>query len=530
VADNADNVATPRSDYKTYLPAWELVADAAAGAAAVKAQTVKYLPKPNPKDISEENRMRYEQYLLRAVYYNATGRTLQGLLGLAFNQTPEVKLPRAIEYLRKDADGAGVTLEQKGQKTLGELLKTGRAGLLVDYPQTGGVASKADEASGDVRALICLYGATDIINWRTARRGGKTLLSMVVLRESYELDAQWVAIVKDQYRVLRLTDAGYTQEVWRQSADRPDEWVRFSGPDLITRGDGRPWDQIPFQFIGASDNDDDIDGSPLYDLATLNLAHYRNSADYEDSVYFVGQPTVYVTGLTESWLDLMTASGGNKPEGGLYIGARKVMALPQGSTAGMLQAEPNTLARNAMIDKEAQMAALGARLLLVGGQVKTAYQARSEDSSAHSVLKLCCNNVSAALTQALAWCAAFQNAPIAESPAPGSEDVLFQINTEFVTDQLDAPTLTVLLQMLQAGKLPESDFWAQLKDVGLIDPAKSDDDIREEIESQQPTGGSTLFGTPAGGESGGEDEAGSGPGREAARGTTPSGAASGATA
>lgn len=475
------NVSTPCNDYKASLNAWTLVEDAVNGSEAVKNATVKYLPKPNPKDISEENRSRYEAYVMRAVYYNATGRTLSGLLGIAFRRDPEVKIPPGIEYIKDDADGAGISLVHKGQQLLANVMKTGRSAILVDYPVTDGVTSKADLILKGIRPVLCTYEANDVINWRTIRENAKTLLSMVVLRESYPLEDPWVETLKTQYRVLRLTLGVYTTEIWREDPNRPGEWKLAEGPMVPTKGDGTSWSEIPFTFIGAEDNDVDVDGSPLYDLAVLNLAHYRNSADYEDSAYFVGQPQIYVAGLSEAWKTDMEKKG-------LYVGSRSVLALPVGGSAGVLQVTPNTLARQAMVDKEVQMAALGARLLIAPEGAKTATQQNSEDASAHSVLTLCCNNISTALSKALTWFAQFAN--------ENDSDISFTINTEFVVDSLDAPTLIALLQLVQAGKMPDTDLWTQLRNVGLIDATKTDDQIREEVASQAPSGIEGAFTPP----------------------------------
>jgi hypothetical protein len=46
------------------------------------------------------------------VYYNATGRTLSGLTGIAFRRWPEIELPPGLGYIKDDADGAGTTLIQ----------------------------------------------------------------------------------------------------------------------------------------------------------------------------------------------------------------------------------------------------------------------------------------------------------------------------------------------------------------------------------------------------------------------------------
>lgn len=469
------NVTTQHADYRANVACWQLTEDAAAGERAIKEGREKYLPRPNPKDTTEENRCRYDQYLTRAVYYNATGRTLSSLTGLALGRWPEVNLPAAIEDLKDDVSGSGVTLIQQAQQTIGRVLKAGRAGLLVDFPQTEGDVSRAAQISQGLRPTISAWSACDIINWRTRRQNGRTELELLVLSEQYEEIDEFETKLQTQYRVLRMVGQVYQVEIWRnqKSDDGTDSWQMFGMPVVPKRGDGSPWNQIPFQFVGSVDNDWTVDPAPLYDLAVLNVAHFRNSADYEDSVYLVGQPQFWIAGLDVEWRDHLEKKG-------IYVGSRSVLTLPANGSAGLLQAEPNTLAKEAMTSKEAQMAALGARLLLASGTAKTATQQDSEDTVAHSVLSLVCDNVSGAYTQALKWYATFANVP---------EDAIeFSIPTDFVTRKADPAEIEALLKLVQAGKLPESDFYTRLRSAGIIDGDKSDDDIREEIDSQSPTG------------------------------------------
>lgn len=371
-----------------------------------------------------------------------------------------------MDYIKADADGAGTTLVQQAQEAVSQDLLKGRCGLLVDYPPTERTASKADMQRGDVAATVTLYDATSIINWRTTKVGGKTVLSLVVLMETHDEPDGYGVTSETQYRELALVDGIYTVRVWRQQANKDWAVVEEYSP---RNGSGAAWTHIPFAFIGATSNTPDIGPVPMYDLAALNLAHYRNSADFEDSVWFAGQPQFWMSGLDQAWLDELDKRG-------LYVGSRAVLPLPVNGAAGVLQAQPNTLARQAMLDKQEQMAAIGARLLERGGAVQTAYETQSDDATAHSVLSLVCDNVSAAYTLALQWACEMMNTP--------DENAALSIPTEFVTDTLDAQMLTALLAAVQAGKLPDSDYWAKLRESGLIDAEKTDDEIREEVSSQ----------------------------------------------
>lgn len=151
--------------------------------------------------------------------------------------------------------------------------------------------------SGRIRSTVVSIRADQIINWRTTKIGAEHKLSLVVISELVEeetSDGFGVDIVH-QYRVLRLGN-GYTQEIWRRS-DKG--WVLYQEPIIIIDGSGQSWNEIPLTFVGSNNNDSVIDSSPLYDMAEINIAHYRNSADYEDSAYFVGQAQPWMSGLTE---------------------------------------------------------------------------------------------------------------------------------------------------------------------------------------------------------------------------------------
>ena len=120
------DVTFQREDYKSALDAWTLVDDVVAGQRAVKARGREYLPKPSPKDLSADNTQRFTDYLFRAIFYNATGRTLQGLVGAAFRKDPELNVPASLDYVKTDIDGAGVSIYQQSQSALRAALTRAR--------------------------------------------------------------------------------------------------------------------------------------------------------------------------------------------------------------------------------------------------------------------------------------------------------------------------------------------------------------------------------------------------------------------
>tara|TARA_R110002049_G_scaffold307028_2_gene506454 strand:- start:1537 stop:2976 length:1440 start_codon:yes stop_codon:yes gene_type:complete len=461
------DVEFQRSDFSNALADWQLVSDVCEGQRKVKSKREQYLPLLNGDDRSTEAITRYDRYLERAVFYNATGRTLEGLVGAVFKKEPVLKTPASLEYIKSSVDGQGISIAQQSKDTIAEVLKKGRHALYVDYPPTDGAVTAKQRESGEFNATIRSIRASNVVNWQTTQRGSKTVLSLVVIKEaSEEVTTDGFGTNEiDQYRVLRLFQGIYIVEVWRK--DDSGDWI-IDDMYQPTNGKGKPWNEIPFTFVGAENNDSVIDKAPLLDLANLNIAHYRNSADYEDSAFFVGQVQPYITELDDEWRDWLQKQG-------IVIGSRNPILLPKGSTFGYAQALPNMISFEAMKHKEDQMKSLGARLLEKGLAVKTATQSNSESASEHSVLSLVVSNVEEAYWQCLLWVAEFMNT---------SEAIEFEINKEFIDHNLDPQILTALVSAWQTGKLvSQQDIWKYLKKTGVIDSEKTDDEIEEELDN-----------------------------------------------
>lgn len=328
------NVSHIRSELKTKLTAYRLINDCLAGEEAVKARKTDYLPKPN-SFVTEEGD-RYTAYITRANFYSATKRTLDGLCGQIFMRDPVIEVDSIYDPIVANTNGLGVNLIQLSKKGVRYALSLGRAGLFVDYPVTEKAVSRQQIIKGDIRPTITLYRPEHCINWRTKERNGRQILSLVVLKEIYADSAEddFVETFKERYRVLKLVNDVYTVEVHTPASEPVKRGKVVTALKTTytktsytpTKADGSTFDEIPFSFIGAENNDADVDEPPLYDIASLNIAHYRNSADYEESVFVVGQPTPVLTGLTEDWVK-------NVLNGKVQLGSRAAICLPTGGSA-----------------------------------------------------------------------------------------------------------------------------------------------------------------------------------------------------
>jgi hypothetical protein len=71
---------------------------------------------------------------MRALFYNATQRTIDGLTGLLFIKPPVMEYPQAIEAQVNDVTMSGVNLHQFAEMVAEQVVMLGRAGVLVDHP------------------------------------------------------------------------------------------------------------------------------------------------------------------------------------------------------------------------------------------------------------------------------------------------------------------------------------------------------------------------------------------------------------
>lgn len=456
---------------------WDQVDDVCKGQKAVKDKKEKYLPRNNPQDTSAEARGFYDSYLMRAVFYGVTGKTLGSLVGAAFATDPTFKYPKELEHLERNANGSGVSLYQLSQSAVRHVLKHYRCALYVDFPDVEPSRNRAEEKAKQAYPMIHLLPSKAVINWDTITVGNQIKLSLVVIEESIsERGVDGFSIEsKQQYRVLRLEDVGlgefiYTIEVYSKS----DKGVwAGNGRKIPTDYNGDTWSYIPFSFVGAVDNSAQIDNAPLLELADLNLAHYRDSADFQESVYYMGNPQYFASGMDWNWFD-------EAKKRGVYIGAKVILPLPQGGNLGITQVQPNTLSREAMKDKWQQMKEMGARLVEKGSASKTATEADNDDAVQHSVLSLCVVNTNEAVTMALRWCAKFVM-PNVESLT--KEDLLFEISQEFNKQGYLADLSRQLFESAVQGHSSFKSWW-EYNQSGMF-PKQTYDEEKKSIEVER---------------------------------------------
>lgn len=451
-------------EYDKYLPKWKRCRDVAEGQDAIHGAGELYLPK-----LTDQTDADYKAYKCRATFYNATWRTISGLVGMLFRKPPTVEVPAVAEETLVAVTADGKSLQILANEVAEECLIVGRVGVMVDYPVVNDYSSLtlADAQVLNLRPTLALYKTEDIINWKISVVNNRRILTMVVLVEQVELQIdEFENKCELQYRVLDLFNGKY--RVRRFVFDEKDEQVQI-GEDFFPLLGNQPMGFIPFYVLSTDDLEICPDEPPLIDLVDMNLAHYRTTADYEHGCHFTGLPTGYITGHVK------------EPGEEIYLGSQQMLIFPNPETqVGFLEfsgAGLGALERN-LERKEAQMAVIGARML---EQQKRAAEA-AETAAIHrsgenSLLANIAQSISIGLTRALqTFC----------DWAGGQEEVWFDLNRDFFPMPMDPEQLTVLVTSWQSGAISKETLFENLKRGEIIAPTRSFEDEETKIANSMP--------------------------------------------
>jgi hypothetical protein len=454
-------VDTQHSEYDRFATQWREIRDALAGEAAVKAAGTAYLPQLNG-----QKKEAYIGYKARAMFYGATGRTHEGLMGALFLKDPVYSLPSKVKPFEESVDLAGTTIGMFASNIASEVLAVGRVGILTEYPEPG---------APDQRPYFVTYSTEQITNWRRRVIRGKTVVDQIILNEVAEEVAEdsFGSVKVERYRVLELigeegSNPKYTVSLYKRKKDSKTEWELDGDPRIPTRR-GESLDFIPFICIGPHELSLKVAKPPLYDLASVNMSHYRTSADLEHGCHWTALPTPWVFGLSD------TATS-------LHIGSQVAWILPMNAEAGMLEFTGAGLSalETRLVEKQALMARLGARLLEDQKKAaETAESKRLDYSGDNSVLSSIANSVSEGIRRSLDW---------ANMWAGGGEaETEFELNKDFFDMPLEAQEVVNLVAAWQSGGMPIDALYWNLHQGERLPNDMTLEDYKAALEAEGPS-------------------------------------------
>jgi hypothetical protein len=493
-------VNTTHPDYDATALEWSRARDVLAGEDAVRGGGEKYLPRLDAQTDEE-----FAAYVSRASFFNATARTSEAYQGLIFRRPPFVKLPeggsglgKAMEEFANDVDMLGTSLTAYAKMVVGDVIGLGRAGTLVDW-----------ESEAEQRAYAVFYRAEQIINWRVERVNGRSVPTLVVLREIAEGasgpgDDDFESSPVEQIRVLRLVagdngDAFCRVEVWQEKLSER-SWLGFGRQkgkrqwvcidSRVPRRLGRPLPLIPFVFHGPRHSRPDVDRGPLEDIVAVNLDHYRLDADFKHGLHFTALPTAWVSGFDKGAT--------------LRIGSSTAwVSETPGANAGFLEFRGQGLEtfERAMDRDERLMTVLGSRMLEEAKRVgETATAIELRQSGEYSILGGVAFSVSESLTQVLRWVYWWNSTE--ELPDDVSDtQALMQLNSDFSTKGLASQDVQAIVGAWQAGAISQDSMFDLFRRGEVLPEGRTNEEEAALIEQQRREDAKIDLATGANGQS-----------------------------
>jgi hypothetical protein len=432
--------------YAAHLPEWQRIRACCAGGDAVKEAGERYLPKPGGLTDKE-----YAAYKDRALFFGATGRTVDGLLGAMFRKDPSITLPDNMAYLLSNADGAGTSLNVFLRSVAKEVLTMGRHGLLTEIDRFG-------------NPYLVSYAAENIRNWRETSED-QTVVDQVILREIHTVPAPdgFGATYEERYRVLELEGGQYIQTVYGAAGS---QGIR---EEPVVRG--RALGYIPFTFVGSDNLSPAVGKSPVSELSAVNISHYVTQADLEHAAHWTGLPTLVVIGASDE-------------NTSLRVGSSEAVLLPPGGDMKFVEftgAGLSVLSERAAA-KESYMVLLGARLLEEQKKAaETAESKRLQYSGENSILAQIANLVSEAVTRNLVYAYKI----ITNSDADvGADTVSVSLNTDFFDAKLTSDQATAIVSLYQNGLMSQRSAVWNLQQGEVLPP---DTTVEAEIDAIETT-------------------------------------------
>lgn len=421
-----------------------------AGERVVKSKGIRYTPK-----LAGHNPTQYDDYVGFGILYNALARTRQGLKGAILRKPINVQFPEskkdALDYIMQN----GASFNDLTRKVCDAVLGYGRIGSLVDI----------DEKE---RPYVALYDARSILDAIKTSTKYEIMLKEMVKAPSP--DDPKVTEMVEQRRKLELVNGVFVVTIYRKESKSDGEFVpvpstKKAPNPRIPKYKGMALDFIPFTFFGASSNTPEPSRPPLLDLLNLLKGHWKLTVSYQYGLHFAGLPTPCFAGFNYEE---------NKPTP-LGPGVTHHAVDPSAKSWFMQTGGAGLESVERGLDRlERQMAIVGARLLEEQrAGVEAAETVRLRSSGDSATLSDIAGNIENGLTDVL------KN--IGFWLGVSEKECRVSVNKDFVSTRLSPQETSVLLQLVQAGRMSEDTFLWNLQQGEMIMPGRSIEEEQEAI-------------------------------------------------
>ena len=448
--DSATDAEKPDYQNETYrkvLPELEYMAAVTGGTKTMRDAGERFLPR-----FARESDDDYITRKASAVAYNATKKTIEGLVGMVFRKDPRVPAempPEVLEDL-KDIDRMGQNLSSFARKLAADIWRDGYAWVHVESPNVA-ASSLAEQRARGLRPYWVPIKAQDAINWQYEIIDGRAKLTLFVYKESATVPVgDYGSNEVTRYRVLRPG----SYEVWEPATDETSRGKKMKWA-MVEEGTV-DLDEIPVVFCAAMSDEPYTAHPPLLDIAHLQVAHYRRHSAYDRALDYA-IPMIVVTGEQASSVE---------------VGPSRALFLPNPEArAEMLEMQGPALTANReqLMDYKRDMAQLGLNMLMrETSAAETAEAKRLDRSGQDSILAAFASAYEDALNMALYYHLQYRGL------VWDGEGIA--LNRDYVAEPMDAATIQTLSLLVSSGQMRLETLWDILMQ-GEVLPANFDPEV-----------------------------------------------------
>lgn len=424
-------INTEHPSFKAHLPKIQKTTDAFEG--SVK----KYVPY-----LSSETSYDFDKRVDRSSYYNVTESTVMALIGALTRKSYQLE---GIE----DVNTAEDSLNEFIAVAYKDTLIGARIGIFVDY----------DDINQTPKLIN--YPAETIINWSSTYI---VLLEHVLMTDPKD---PYIQRSEPQYRELTYDEKGfYVCKIWNKVGKDKFEVTQVIEPTIR----GQRLNFIPFYFVTPYDNSDRLYTPPMFNIADININHYKTSVDLCQGLHFLALPTPWIAG------DIFTVNGISPTS--VKVGTEEFLRLQQGSSVGMLEFSGAGLAaiETQLTSLETRMFSLGSILLQPKAGVESAEALYLRASSQSATLETIATSLETGLQAALNVYALWISDQL---------EIRITLNRDFINSTLNPSELSSLLQAYSQGVITLDTILNRLFHYDIIkNPLEEKDAL---INAQQPT-------------------------------------------
>lgn len=369
-------VNDPNDEINALRLEWQVVEPLMGGTQKMRDAGVGLLPRWPAEDESA-----YQTRLRVATLFPAYRRTVGVMGGKPFSKPLDVvDAPPQIEQWCEDIDLQNINLHAFAAEMFQEVMAYGMAGIMVSMQRAAAepARSLAEEQASGRRPYFVRVMHNQILGWKLDKSGGTAKLAQLRIMESIdEDDGPFGVKCVQQVRVL---EPG-AWSVWREI--EPGKWV------LAEEGT-TSLNVVPFVPLYGLRKALMVGGSPMLDLAFLNVKHWQSQSDQDTIMHVARVPILAMIGADDQTQ--------------LALGGASAVRMPAGSELKYIEHGGHAIkaGEDALNALEQQMIQTGAELLIKQpGTRRTATESITDAEANKSDLQRMAEGFEDALDQAL---------------------------------------------------------------------------------------------------------------------------------